>query len=72
MKNLHLTKTELKQIEEGIQVETFLGGFPVYCVKYEYGEFHTPNGIRFEVNFFMPTNLDLTINGENQSEDNLQ
>lgn len=67
MKNLRLTKCEIKQIEEGVQIDITLGGFPGYCVKDDYGEFHTPNGVRFSVNFYAPTHYDLKINGENQS-----
>ena len=66
MKNLHLAKYEMKQIEDGIQVDVMLGGFPAYCVKNEYGDFQTDNGIRFEVNFYAPTCYDLMINGKEQ------
>lgn len=68
MKNLRLSKAEFRQIEEGVQIDVLLGGFPAYCVKNEYGEFHTPSGVRFDVNFYALCNLTLTINGEDQSE----
>ena len=69
MKNLRLTKKQFKQIEEGVQIDIILGGFEAYCVKDDYGDFHTPSGVRFEVNFYAPTHYDLTINGEDQSPD---
>ena len=69
MKNLRLSKTEIRLIEEGVQVDVFLGGFPAYCIKNDYGEFHTPDGVRFEVNFYAPNAYTLTINGEDQSDE---
>lgn len=72
MKNLRLTKKQFKKIEEGEQIVILIGGFEGYCVKDEYGDFHTPSGVRFAINFYAPTYYDLTINGEDQSpeEDN--
>lgn len=69
MKNLRLTKAELLMIEQGIQIDVMLGGFPAYCIKNDYGDFRTPSGVRFEVNFYAPCNLTLKINGKDQSED---
>lgn len=69
MKNLRLTKAQFKLIEEGVQIDILLGGFPAYCIKNDYGDFHTPTGTRFEVNFYAPNNLTLTINGKEQDND---
>ena len=69
MKNLHLTKNQFKLIEEGVQVDVLLGGFPAYCIINEYGDFHTPSGVRFEVNFYAPNSFTLLINGKDQSDD---
>lgn len=67
MKNLHLTKTQFARIEAGEQIEFLLGGFPAYAVANEYGDFVTPNGYCFEVNFYAPNCETLLINGEKQN-----
>lgn len=66
MKNLRLTKKQFKQIEECYQLIITLGGFPAYCIRDAYGDFRTPSGVRFSVNFYAPSYYDLKINGEKQ------
>lgn len=66
MKNLHLTKRQMKDIEEGIQIDVWLGGFLAYCIKEEYGDFKTDSGCRFAVCFYSLSCYDLTINGQEQ------
>ena len=71
MKNLRLTKKQFEQIEAGIQIDVCLGGFEAYCIANEYGCFHTPSGVNFDVNFYAPNEYDLTINGEYQAKEQL-
>ena len=68
MKNLHLTKRQMKDIEHGIQVDVYLGGFLAYCIKDEYADFQTDSGCRFSVNFYALTCTELTINGKEQND----
>lgn len=66
--NLHLTKDQFARIEAGEQIDFLLGGFPAYAVACSYGDFATPNGYRFEVNFYAPNCETLTINGKKQNK----
>lgn len=68
MKNLKLTKKQFAEIESGETIELTLGGFPAYAVATCIGDFVTPNGTIFEVNFYAPNCMTLLINGESQED----
>ena len=68
MKNLKLTKKQFAQIEAGEQIEITLGGFPAYAVADNGGDFVTPNGTIFDINFYAPNCSTLLINGESQED----
>ena len=71
MKEIYLSKAEFDQIDAGIQIDFYRFGFSFYAVAGEYGDWVTPNGTRFSVNLYAPTNYDLTIRsrqtGKNQN-----
>ena len=64
MKNIKLSKLQFEQIEAGIQIDIEIGGFLAYCIQNDYGDFETPNGVGFDVNFYALNMYDLTINGK--------
>ena len=66
MKNVRITKKQFALIEAGETVELTIGGFPAYASLDQCGEFVTPNGYLFEINFYAPNAYTLLVNGESQ------
>lgn len=62
MQAITLNKKQQHQIDEGIQIEFTRYGFTFFAVKDEYGDFKTPNGTRFMIGIFNPTDYDLEVN----------
>ena len=61
MKSITLNKMEQRLIDNGEQIEFERFGFPMFAVKDEYGEFQTPNGTRFMIGFYNPTDIDMEV-----------
>lgn len=54
MKHIALSWKKAIRIDEGEQVDFTYNGLPMYAVRNPYGDYVTPNGTRFEINFYAP------------------
>lgn len=52
--NIKLTQKQAELIDKGVQIDLTYYGLPMYAVAQEWGEYETPNGTKFELNFYAP------------------
>ena len=61
MKSITLSKAEFAEIDNGYQLDFERFGFPMFAVPDEYGDYETPNGTKFRVEFYTPNEYILEV-----------
>lgn len=61
MKHITLSWKKAIRIDMGEQVDFDYNGLPMYAVKNPYGDYTTPNGTKFEINFYAPTEYTMEV-----------